>query len=389
MIYLDSASTTMIAPEVLKAMMPYLTNQFGNPGTIYSAGRQALDAINKARQQVADLIGAEPGQIIFTSGGTEANNLAIHGTRKYLAEKPVIITSKIEHDSIIHAAAEYDTVYVDVTPDGVVPASIVEAALDQYGDRVGLVSIMCVNNETGVVNPVAEIAKICNKRGVLFHTDCVQAIGDYRIDVGGMGCDMLSMSAHKIHGAKGVGALFVKDRTILRPMLNGGTLQEYGIRGGTENVAGIVGFGKACELLRQSFHDRELEHLHYKGRFLTTLSNSLKQDGLSDRIAINGENESNRFGSIVNLQIRDIDAETLVLMLDAQGVCISTGSACRSHESLPSRVLVAMGLSPDEARHSVRVSFSDATTSIEVTKAAYVMAECIKRLYGTTGGDMY
>lgn len=386
MIYLDNAATTKIAPQVLNEMMPYLKEEYGNPGTIYGIGRKAADAVALARQRVARFIGAEPEQIIFTSGGSEANNLVIHGTRKYTRSigKEIILISEVEHDSVIRAARQYNsTVCVGVDEFGTVCPEHVNRMLVFLNGNIGLVSVMYANNETGSVNPVAEIGKICAEHGVLFHTDCVQAAGCQPIDIKEIGCDFLSISSHKIHGAKGVGALFVKNKELLSPLVYGGALQEFGLRGGTENVAGIVGFGKACELATLGREEYLETVSYYRRLFLTRLEYDLKNSGFDGTVSVNGESPyDGHKGKTLNIRFDGVDAETLVLMLDSFGVCVSAGSACRSHESQPSHVLLAMGLTPDEARDSIRVSFSEFNTESEVEEAARITANCVATLKG-------
>lgn len=377
MIYLDNAATTKISPLVLEEMMPYLKDEYGNPGTIYSLGRRAAEAMGQARQKVADFIGASPEQIIFTSGGSEANTIAIRCTRKYLESigKSAILTSSIEHDSVIRATDGIPSLQIGVDGFGIVHIENLEQILDE-NPGIGLVSIMYVNNETGSVNPIAEIGRVCDEYGVLFHTDCVQAAGCQPIDVNEIECDFLSLSSHKIHGAKGVGALFVKNKELLTPQIYGGAMQEFGLRSGTENVAGIVGFGKACELAGRR-REKYLETVsHYKKTFYDRLTRELCKHNLDEIVSINGE-PIDRDGKTLNLRFENVDAETLLLMLDAQGVCISAGSACRSHESEPSHVLTAMGMTPNQARDSVRVSFSEFNKSCDVIEAAKIMASCI------------
>lgn len=321
MIYLDSAATSQIDKRVLDAMMPYLENQYGNPGSIHILGRASKAAIDKARGQVANLIGCTPEQVVFTSGGSESNSTVFSGVKDYLLSsgKKHILVSAVEHDSVIKAAQRLikDGFYVEFIPvscDGVVSVADIERRLRP---DTGLVSVMYVNNETGSVNPVEEIGALCLKRGILFHTDCVQAAPCCEIDVGKIGCDFLSISSHKIHGPKGVGALFIKEQGVLSPLVYGGAEQEHGMRGGTENVAG----------------------------------------------------------------------ETLLLMLDGQEVCMSAGSACRSHEKEPSHVLTAMGLSAEEARSSIRVSFSRMNDVDEVSRAANMLANDIATLRAAGGFD--
>lgn len=387
MIYLDNAATTQIAPEVLDAMMPYLTEEFGNAGSLHSLGRRAADAIAKARKQVADCIGAKPEQIIFTSGGTEANNLVFKGLAPYLKSqnKTHIITSKIEHDSVLNTVKEmnikhgFDVSYLDVTNKDRVPIEIDRGIQEVINENTGIVSVMYVNNETGLVNNVLQACVSAHTNGVLFHTDGVQALGSIEIDVDKLGCDFLSISSHKIHGAKGTGALYVRNPELLSSLLTGGEEQEFGYRGGTENVAGIVGFGKACELISLNFEQNRNRVQYLKKLFYDVLLHNLTECGLGMSLHLNGTSPYHN-GKILNLRFEDVDAQTLVLYLDANGVCVSAGSACRSHESEPSNTLLAIGLTPDEARSSVRFSFSHYLTDEQVFEAAKITAYAVQVL---------
>lgn len=398
MIYLDNAATTQISPKVLEAMMPYLKEQYGNAGALYSFGRQAADAIAKARKQVADLIGAKPEQIIFTSGGTEANNLAILGSKKYLEKKGKkhIVTSMTEHDSVLNAINalcnplscneekcikdEFYTTFIPVDKYGHISFETLHTEISNYDD-IGLVAVMCMNNEVGVLNPVVGVSALCKERDILFLTDCVQAAGSIGLDVNKIGCDFMSISSHKIHGPKGVGALYVKDKKILSSLINGGDEQEFGLRGGTENVAGIVGFGEACELARYGLEEYRDTVIAYKKQFCKLLQERLSEYGLENDMKINGLHP--RYpGKTLSITFNDVDAQTLVLMLDSKGVCISAGSACRSHEMKPSRTLLAMGLDEEAARSTVRISFSEFNEYHEIERAAKLIASCVKVLRG-------
>ena len=398
MIYLDNAATTQISPKVLETMMPYLTEEYGNAGTIYSLGRRAAEAIAKARRQVADFIGASPEQIIFTSGGTEANNLAILGCKDYLSRigKKHIITSPTEHDSVLRAIDslckplsyndkkcikdEFYTTFLPVDQYGHISVSDFDQNLSNYDD-IGLTSVMCVNNEVGVLNSIEHIGYACRKKNILFHTDCVQAAGVVKLNVKRMFCDFMSISSHKIHGPKGVGALYVRNKEILSAIINGGAEQEYGLRGGTENVANIVGFGEACKLTSQGMDDCIKTTTHYKIRFVDILTERLSEYNLDGIMHINGQ-PPRLVGKTLSITFDGIDAETLVLMCDAKGLCISAGSACRSHESKPSRVLLAIGLSEDDARSTVRISFSELNEVNEISIGAKILADCVKLLRG-------
>jgi cysteine desulfurase len=385
-IYLDNAATTKIYPEVLEAMMPYLTEEYGNAGTIYGLGRNAADAVMNARQQVADFIGAMPEQIIFTSGGSEANNTALKGAAPYLKAigKKHVVVSAVEHDSVLKAAKSLEKAEGDfcihtlgVNGNCVVKTQELQKIIDNK--EVGFVSVMYVNNETGAVNPVREIGKMCGERGILFHTDCVQAAGCQEINVDDIQCDFLSLSSHKIHGAKGAGALYVRDNSVLTPLICGGGEQEYGLRGGTENVAGIVGFGKACEL-QKKYAKENLEAISsLRSLFYSQLTKELRKSGMDNMMSVNGAYPGGS-AKVLNLCFEGIDGETLLLMLDASGVCVSAGSACRSHESEPSHVLLAMGVTPEKARSSVRVSFSAMNTVEEVIQSAEIIARCVSAL---------
>ncbi|MCD8376206.1 MAG: cysteine desulfurase [Oscillospiraceae bacterium] len=380
MIYLDNAATTKMDSRVLQAMMPYLTEYYGNAGSLYALGNQSAKAIEIAREQVASLIGAKPEQIIFTSGGTEANNQVFAGTAAYLADaNKTVLVSEVEHDSVLEAHTWWYSTLADrrvsCTADGCVKVSELLESIDR---DVGLVSIMHTNNETGVVNPVKQLVETAHAKGALFHTDCVQALSCHKIDVEDLGCDFLSISSHKIHGPKGVGALYVRDPKTILPMIHGGKRQEFGLRGGTENTAGIVGFGKACSLLKSSLKE--------DGIFCTSLTNllydkivsNLDAFGLDDIVHRNGRAE--RVTKILNLRFDGVDGQTLVLALGSAGVCASAGSACRSHASDPSHVLVALGLEPERARSSIRFSVSRDNTEEEIESAAETIVKTVAAL---------
>lgn len=396
MIYLDNSATTPIHPEVLKAMMPYLKGGYGNAGAVYRIGRESAKAIQKAREQVAQLFNASADQIVFTSGGSEGNNMVFsYGMRCMLEErgKKHVVISQIEHDSIYEAAThmfkpsgkadikdDFYTQFIHTKSDGTVDVKHLEALLDE-DESIGLVSVMYVNNETGAVNPINHIGEICRDRGILFHTDCVQAAGCHTIDANIIGCDFATISGHKIYAPKGIGAIYIKDKTLARSLIYGGTNQEFGLRGGTENVASIVGLGKACDLICSDFGTQRVTVSLLKRLFYENMTSYLKELNLEDRIHVNGASVGD-VGKTLNLRVEDIDSETLLLMLDAKGVCISAGSACHSHRSEPSRVLTAMGLSDDEARDSVRISFSSTNTPAEIEEAAAIFSSCIKTLAG-------
>ena len=385
MIYLDNASTTRIDPKVLECMLPYMTEEYGNPGTLYKLGRDAKEAVEKARAQVAEFVGAgRPDQIVFTSGGTEANNMVFSSLLGFLrqSEKTHVITASNEHDSVINSVRNlsikhgFDVSFLPVHQRGYVEAGSLEPLLRH---NTGLVSVMYMNNETGAENPIEEIGATCAEHGILFHTDCVQAAGCSRLSVNRFRCDFLSISSHKIHGPKGVGALYIRDRTICDPLIFGGGAQEFGLRGGTENVAGIVGFGEACAIMNDTLREVDIHTSALKQIFYNKLLECLGEHrGI---VHINGDLII-KHGKTLNLRFDGVDAETLLLMLDAHGVCVSAGSACRSHASEPSRVLLSMGIDPEDARSSLRFSFSKMNTEDEAVKAAAVVAMCIGFIMG-------
>lgn len=392
MIYLDNAATTQIHPEVLEEMMPYLQGHYGNAGTLYSLGRISAGAVDKSRRRVASLINAEPEEVIFTSGGSEANSMVFNGVKDYLKSigKTHIVVSAIEHDSVLKAAENlikdgFDITFLNVDSTGVINWLMLKELLER-GD-VGMVSIMHANNEIGTENPVCLIGKLCQEYDALFHTDCVQSLGSKVVNTKEMQCDFLSLSSHKIHGPKGVGALYVNknlsllDQGLLEPLIHGGIAQEFGLRGGTENVAGIAGFGKACEIIESDFGNISASVSFLRELFYSTLVNIFESHGVLKYLSTNGDKKRNT-GKVLNIRFEDVDAETLVLLLDTRGICVSAGSACRSHESEPSHVLKGIGLSDDEARDSIRISFSMFNTPEDVKNAAEIIADSAMTLGG-------
>ena len=385
MIYLDNAATTPISTSVLEAMMPYLMTSCGNPYSIHTAGRNAKAAVENARAQVAAFLNASPEQIIFTSGGSEANSLAITGVLPYLKNigKPCIVLSATEHPSVISASTSgyaetmgFSHAFIQPNDNGEIRPKSVRSVLEERKD-VGLVSVMFINNEVGTVNDVFEIAQICREKGVLFHTDCVQAAAEIEsLDVKMIGCDFMSISSHKICGPKGVGALYVKDKSLLTPIISGSDAQESGLRGGTPDVAGIVGFGKACELMMQNDY-RYTKPFELKMDFFRRIIGQMER--IEQRMFYNGQNPYGG-GRILNLGFPGIDAQTLVLTLSSLGVCISAGSACNGEINKPSRTLTAMGLSEEDALSSVRISFSHNNTEAEIEQAVRDFVRAIQTL---------
>lgn len=385
MIYLDNAATTRLDPRVLEEMMPYFGEKFGNPGSLHSCGREAMEAIDQARERVAKFFYCDPEQIIFTSGGSEGNSTVFTGLENELRRRgrTDVVISETEHDSVRKAARK-----LCIKPD--FHLRVPHPGKDGwYGERelmpliqdekTGLVSVMYINNETGLVNDVSAIGDACNKNGILFHVDAVQAAGIIPLNVDAAHADFMTVSSHKINGPKGVGCLFARNPKLLTPLISGGADQEFGFRGGTENVAGIVGFGEACELARSEYA-AHLKYLSVQHSQLVYMLKSLaKSSGFE--IRVNGD-VSNVSPKILSICIPGVDAETLLLLLDAKGICVSAGSACRAHENNPSHVLKAIGLSDDEARSSIRISLSHMNTPGEIDTAAHEIVECAKLLMG-------
>lgn len=376
-IYLDNAATTKISDEVFSAMEPYLKDEYGNAGSLHKIGRTAYNAVANARKQVASLINAEPSQIIFTSGGSEANNMAFY--REDGRSNKVALVSAVEHDSVLGASDRYyNRVLIPVSYNGI-SISNLEKLLREHRNLVHIVSVMYTNNETGIRNPVKVVSEMCHREDVLFHTDCVQAVGYEKIDVNKIRCDFLSLSSHKIHGPKGVGALFVKNTDKLPAFIKGGNTQEFGKRGGTENVAGIVGFGKACELAEKHFD----ANVYYIDTLVKAFSNTLiaclcERNRLDKFFHVNGEYDGTK---ILNLRFDGIPNETLLMMLDANGVCVSAGSACTASDHKASHVLTAMGYTEEQTNNSIRVSFSTMNSIDEVINAARIIANCVQRIH--------
>jgi len=374
-IYLDYAATTPTHPEVVKAMLPYFTEAFGNPSSIYSCGQQARGAIEKSRTKIADLIGARDEEIVFTSGGTEADNFAIKGVASSKESKgDHILTSPIEHHAVIETCKflgrrGFSITYLPVDEYGLVDPSDVKKAIT---DKTILISVMHANNEIGTIEPIAEIGRIAREAGIYFHTDTVQTVGHIPINVDELGVDLLSISAHKLYGPKGVGALYIRKGTKLLPLIHGGE-QEGMRRASTENVPGIVGFGKAVELAQQEMSE-EAERL-------TPLRDKLI-NGLLERIdhtRLNGHPRK-RLPNNVNISVDFVEGESMCLGLDLAGICASTGSACASSTLEPSHVLLATGLSPERAHGSLRFTLGKWTTEEEIDQVLEVLPPLVAKL---------
>lgn len=366
-VYLDHAATTPMDPQVADKMMKYMTDCYGNPGALYHIGRRSRWAVENARGQVAALLHTTPEHIIFTSSGSEGNNMIVNNCRFS------VCCSEIEHDSVLRTAQNTAKFFspIKVNSNGEVT---LEALMKAAERPTGLVSVMYINNETGVKNDIKTLAKWCAENYIPFHSDCVQAIGNYDINVDELGLDFATISAHKINGPKGVGAIYVRDLDDMYPLIYGGLSQERGLRGGTENVPGIVGFGKACEIaLEQVRNTANIERItELKRRFYYVLRENLGNLELH----INGTPDIH--SKTMNLRIDGVDVQSLILSLP--DICISAGSACSSLENTPSHVLKAMGLTDEECDSSFRISVSPKQTDEEIDYAAKEIAKLAKKL---------
>lgn len=371
MIYLDNAAAAPVNSKALAAAMPFLTENFANPSSVHTPGREASAALDKARGQCAAALGALPEEIYFTSGGTESDNLAVFSALN-VGGKPRIVTTEIEHPAVLNACAElsrrgFEVVRVKPGSDGIVRSEDVAAAID---DNTALVSVMTANNEIGTLQPIAEIGAFCRERGIAFHTDAVQAVGSVPLDMRKLPVDMLSVSAHKIGGIKGAGLLYVRKGTPISPIIFGGG-QERGVRSGTENVAAVAALGAAIENITSDISQRE-ERL------------SKLRDILIERLEkipdsrLNGS-RTQRLCSNVSFSFRGIDGEALMMSLDLMGVCASTASACSSGKQRRSHVLTALGLSEEWLDGSIRLTLSENNTEEELSTAADIIAECVAR----------
>ncbi len=379
-IYMDANATTPLLPEVFEAMRPYWMEHYGNASSIHQQGQQARGAVEQARGAVARFLHCLNSEIVFTSGGTESDNLALFGVLSTETARPAhLITTTIEHHAVLHAAEslaknKVDVTFLECTPQGIIEPAALQAAIRP---NTRLVSIMFANNETGVTQPIAELAAIAHAAGALFHTDAVQASGKLPLDLSTEGplkhVDLLTLSGHKIYAPKGIGALFVRRNVRLAPMLHGGT-HERQRRAGTENVAGIVGLGRAAELAATWLTTNGPDEL-------TALRDRFEQ-GVLTQIEDTGVNGGNapRVSNTSNLYFDHLEAEALVIALDLKGLSVSGGSACQSGAAEPSHVLTAMGLPPARARASVRFSLSRLTTQEEVDEALKIVPAAVARL---------
>ena len=376
MIYFDNAASTAVHPEVVKEMLPYFDVQYGNPSSIHQFGRKTKNAIEKARKQVAALIGAEPDEITFTSGGTESNNTIFYGIKFQGAkfEGSQIITSSIEHDAVLKPIREFEkngcqVTYLPVDEHGIVNSDDITNSITP---QTVMVSIMFANNEVGTIQPIKEISKICNKYQIPLHTDAVQAAGKVPINVKELGVDALSISSHKINGPKGVGALFIKKGFTVAPYILGGG-QENGMRSGTENVASIVGFGKACEIAKDKLSDN-ISHFH--SLYSLILTKTIKE---ITHVKLNGHPEKRIFNNI-HLTFMGVNGEDLIIKLDEHGIAASTGSACSVHTQKASHVLKAMGFNHEQITGSLRLSFGYMNTLDEISQTVEILKKVVSEL---------
>lgn len=376
-IYMDHSATTPVAPEVLAAMLPYFGEKFGNASSLHRSGREAKEALEDSREKVAALLGARAEEIIFTSGGTESDNLALKGiARKNRKLGKHIITTQIEHPAILETCRAlekegFEVTYLPVTGEGLVELSTLEASIRP--DTI-LISVMHANNEVGTIQPLEEIGRLAAERDIYLHSDAVQSVGKIPVNVDDLGVDLLSLSAHKLYGPKGVGALYIRKGTKLESIIQGGG-HERRLRSGTENISGIVGLARAAELAERDM-PREAERLA----------------GLRDRLAelvlgkvkeawINGTMKKRLPGNL-NFGFKYVEGESLLLFLDSKGICVSTGSACSSHKLEPSHVLMSLGLKAEECHGSLRITLGMSNTLDEVEYVAESIVEAVERFRG-------
>ena len=375
-IYMDNAATTKTDPEVIKAMKPYFTEIYGNPSSFHSFGRAARNAVTEARDKVASLIGAdEAREVIFTSGGTESDNYAIKGIAEKLKEEGKhIITSSVEHHAVLHTCEYleqngFDVTYLPVDEDGLVDPADVKDAIRE--DTI-LITIMLANNEVGTIQPIPEIAKIAKENDITIHTDAVQAVGSIPVDVNELNVDLLSLSGHKFHSPKGIGALYIRKGTKIEKYLHGGA-QERGRRATTENVPGIVGLGKAAEIAEKGLEEKKEKLIHLRDKLIDGILEEI------DEVKLNGH-RTKRLPNNVNFSLKYIEGESILMKLDLKGVGASSGSACTSGSLDPSHVLLAMGLSHEVAHGSLRLSLSKYSTEEEVDEVLEILPKVVSDL---------
>lgn len=372
--YFDNNATTRVAPEVVESMLPFLTEFWGNPSSAYHFGKEAAAAVELAREKVAALLGAEPQEMVFTSCGTESDNSALHSALALQPRKRHIVTTAVEHSAILNDCARLkkqgcEITFLGVDGDGQLDLHLLDKSIRP---DTAIVSVMWANNETGVIFPIEEIGAICQSHGVLFHTDAVQAAGKVKIDVGQLGVDFLSLSGHKLHAPKGVGLLYVRQRTKYEAYVMGGH-QERGKRGGTENVAGMVALGRAAELAMGRWQEENTRVRGLRDRLENTILATIP-----DTIRTGGKEP--RLPNTSNIAFEGVEAESILMGLDALGICASSGSACTTGSIEPSHVLTAMGLKPARARGCVRFSLGCDNTDAEVDYVLEHLPSMISRL---------
>ncbi len=373
-IYLDNNATTKVAPEVLEAMLPYLSENYGNPSSMHRMGAKAGAVVKDARERISAFLRCRESELIFTGTGTESNNLAIRGVLESSPEKTHIVASKVEHSSVLNVYARmerlgYRITLLDVDVDGIIDLDQLKESLTE---ETALVSIMFANNETGVLSPMQTIVELVKARGIPLLADAIQAVGKVPIDLSALEVDLLSFSGHKFHGPKGIGGLFIRKGTCIRPMMLGGS-QEKGIRAGTENIAFIAGTAKACELAEQHFEHMQTEIKRLRDKFESRILPAFpggRRNGHPD----------NRLPNTSNVSFAGTEGESILLLLDEMGIYASTGSACASGAIEPSHVLKAMGRTEDEARRAIRFSFSRYTTEDEIDFTLRELPPIIERL---------
>ncbi|SJZ72859.1 cysteine desulfurase NifS [Selenihalanaerobacter shriftii] len=376
-VYLDNAATTSTAPEVLEAMKPYFTEKFGNASSVHSFGRENRNVVEDAREKVADLINADDSaEIVFTSGGTEADNLAIKGiAMKHRDEGKHIITSACEHHAVLHPCEyleeyhDFEVTYVPVDEHGMVDQKDVEKAIT---DETILISVMMANNEVGTIQPIKEIGKIAKENNIYFHTDAVQAVGAISVDVNELNADLLSLSAHKFNGPKGIGALYIRKGTKITPFMHGGA-QERGRRASTENVPAIVGLGKAAKVALEELEEKQEKITKLRGKLIKGIKEKI------DEVTLNGH-PTKRLPNNVNFSIRYIEGESLLLNLDLEGIAASSGSACTSGSLDPSHVLLAMDIPHEIAHGSLRLTLGKYTTEEEIDYVLEKLPKVVDKL---------
>ena len=371
---MDHSATTPVAAEVLEAMLPYFSQKFGNASSLHGYGREAKEALEESRQRVASLLNADPGEIVFTSGGTESDNLALRGIAyKNRNSGRHIITSQIEHPAILETCRSleregFTVTYLPVNREGLIELSELEEAIRP---ETILISIMHANNEVGTIQPLEEVGRLAADRDIYLHTDAVQTVGKIDVDVEAMGADLLSLSAHKLYGPKGVGALFVRRGTKIQSLATGGG-HERNLRSGTENVAGIVGLARAADLAREEMAEEGQRLVQLRDRLADLVLGRIKDAW------VNGSREKRLPGSL-NFGFSYVEGESLLLYLDSKGIAVSTGSACSSHKLEPSHVLLALGLKPEECHGSLRITMGRSNNQEQVDYVAECIVEAVER----------